>query len=159
MRRPEKWPRTGIPDNPGAWLMTTARNRALDEVRRHKMLRGKHQELARDMDDASAARAEAHEAQMERELDDDVGDDMLRLIFTACHPVLRPGGARRPDAADARRPDDAEIARAFLTPEPTIAQRIVRAKKTLGEAQRPVRGPARRRPRRPASPRCWRSST
>jgi RNA polymerase sigma-70 factor (ECF subfamily) len=137
----EKWPESGVPDNPGAWLMTTAKNRALDEVRRQKMLRGKHQELARDLDEAGAERAEAHEAEMERELDDDVGDDMLRLIFTACHPVLSQearvaltlrmlGGLSTP-----------EIARAFLTPEPTIAQRIVRAKKTLGDAQVPFEVP------------------
>jgi RNA polymerase sigma-70 factor (ECF subfamily) len=137
----EKWPESGVPDNPGAWLMTTAKNRALDEVRRHKTLRGKHQELARDLDEAAAERAQAHEARMERELDDDVGDDMLRLIFTACHPVLSQearvaltlrmlGGLTTP-----------EIARAFLTAEPTIAQRIVRAKKTLADAKVPFEVP------------------
>jgi RNA polymerase sigma factor (sigma-70 family) len=131
----ERWPESGVPDNPGAWLMTTAKNRALDELRRSKLLRRKHEELGRDLDEAGAERAENQAERIERELDDDVGDDMLRLIFTACHPVLSPdarvaltlrmlGGLTTP-----------EIARAFLVPEPTIAQRIVRAKKTLAEAQ------------------------
>ena len=131
----ERWPESGVPDNPGAWLMTTAKNRALDELRRSKLLRRKHEELGRDLDEAGVERAENQAERIERELDDDVGDDMLRLIFTACHPVLSPdarvaltlrmlGGLTTP-----------EIARAFLVPEPTIAQRIVRAKKTLAEAQ------------------------
>ena len=140
----EKWPETGVPDNPGAWLMTTAKNRALDDLRREQMLRGKHKELGRELAEEQEASGAALAARLERELDDDVGDDVLRLIFTACHPVL---------ARDARVAltlrllgglTTAEIARAFLTPEPTIAQRIVRAKKTLAEAKVPVRGPARR---------------
>ena len=124
----ERWPESGVPDNPGAWLTTTAKNRALDELRRSKLLRRKHEELGRDLDEAGVERAENQAERIERELDDDVGDDMLRLIFTACHPVLSPdarvaltlrmlGGLTTP-----------EIARAFLVPEPTIAQRIVRAK-------------------------------
>ena len=137
----EKWPETGVPDNPGAWLMTTAKNRALDDLRRQKMLRGKHQELGRALEEEQESSGAALEARLERELDDDVGDDVLRLIFTACHPVL---------ARDARVAltlrlvgglTTAEIARAFLAPEPTIAQRIVRAKKTLAEEKVPFEVP------------------
>jgi len=86
----ERWPEAGVPDNPGAWLMTTAKNRALDELRRAKLLRRKHEELGRDLDEAGAERAEGEAMRIERDLDDDVGDDLLRLIFTACHPVLSP---------------------------------------------------------------------
>jgi RNA polymerase sigma-70 factor (ECF subfamily) len=137
----EKWPETGVPDNPGAWLMTTAKNRALDDLRRNQMLRGKHKQLGRELEEEQEASGAALAARLERELDDDVGDDVLRLIFTACHPVL---------ARDARVAltlrllgglTTAEIARAFLTPEPTIAQRIVRAKKTLAEAKVPFEVP------------------
>jgi RNA polymerase sigma-70 factor, ECF subfamily len=137
----EKWPETGVPDNPGAWLMTTAKNRALDDLRRRKMLRGKHKELGRDLEAEQQASGDALAARLERELDDDVGDDVLRLIFTACHPVL----AREARVALTLRLigglTTAEIARAFLTPEPTIAQRIVRAKKTLAEAKVPFEVP------------------
>ncbi|HEY4395011.1 MAG TPA: RNA polymerase sigma factor [Polyangia bacterium] len=137
----EKWPETGVPDNPGAWLMTTAKNRALDDLRRRKMLRGKHQELGRDLEAEQEASGDALAARLERELDDDVGDDVLRLIFTSCHPVL----AREARVALTLRLlgglTTAEIARAFLTPEPTIAQRIVRAKKTLAEAKVPFEVP------------------
>jgi RNA polymerase sigma factor (sigma-70 family) len=137
----EKWPETGVPDNPGAWLMTTAKNRALDDLRRRKMLRGKHQELGRELEEEQEASGDALAARLERELDDDVGDDVLRLIFTACHPVL----ARESRVALTLRLlgglTTAEIARAFLTPEPTIAQRIVRAKKTLAEAKVPFEVP------------------
>ena len=133
----ETWPASGIPDNPGAWLMATARNRALDHFRRDKLLARKHEQLG-------------HEAELEQQmaetepgaaLDDDVGDDLLRLMFTACHPVL---------ATEARVAltlrllgglTTAEIARAFLVPEPTVAQRIVRAKRTLAEARVPFEVP------------------
>ena len=133
----EKWPETGVPDNPGAWLMATAKNRAIDELRRGKRLERKHQELGRDMD---AERDDAV-AIAENAVDDDIGDDLLRLIFTSCHPVL---------ATEARVAlslrllcglTTPEIARAFLVPEPTIAQRIVRAKRTLAEAQVPFEVP------------------
>ena len=133
----EKWPDTGVPDNPGAWLMATAKNRAIDELRRGKRLERKHQELGRDMD---AERDDAV-AIAENAVDDDIGDDLLRLIFTSCHPVL---------ATEARVAlslrllcglTTPEIARAFLVPEPTIAQRIVRAKRTLAEAQVPFEVP------------------
>ena len=133
----EKWPDTGVPDNPGAWLMATAKNRAIDELRRGKLLERKHEELGHD---AEADRDDAVTA-VEDAIDDDIGDDLLRLIFTACHPVL---------ATEARVAlslrllcglTTPEIARAFLVPEPTIAQRIVRAKRTLAEAQVPFEVP------------------
>lgn len=132
----ETWPASGIPDNPGAWLMTTAKNRALDHFRRDKLLARKHEELGREIE-IQQETAEPFEAA----LDDDVGDDMLRLIFTACHPVL---------ATEARVAltlrllgglTTVEIARAFLVPEPTVAQRIVRAKRTLAEARVPFEVP------------------
>ena len=128
----QQWPADGIPDNPGAWLMGTAKHRAIDYVRRGQMLARKHGELAYELD---SARPEAPD--LNAALDDDVGDDMVRLIFTACHPVL---------SADARVAltlrmigglSTDEIARAFLVPEPTMAQRIVRAKKTLADKQVP----------------------
>lgn len=128
------WPGQGIPDNPGAWLMATAKNRALDTRRRAKLIERKHEELGREMDE--------HETpDLDAALDDDIGDDLLRLIFTACHPVL---------SAEARVAltlrligglTTEEIARAFLAAEPTIAQRIVRAKRTLTEAQVPFEVP------------------
>jgi RNA polymerase sigma factor (sigma-70 family) len=133
----ERWPESGVPDNPGAWLMATAKNRAIDELRRGKRLERKHEELGHDMD---AEREDAVTA-VENAIDDDIGDDLLRLVFTSCHPVLPTdarvaltlrllGGLTTP-----------EIARAFLVPEPTIAQRIVRAKRTLSEARVPFEVP------------------
>ena len=133
----ERWPETGVPDNPGAWLMATAKNRAIDELRRGKRLERKHEELGRDLDDERDD-AVTH---VENAIDDDIGDDLLRLIFTSCHPLL---------ATEARVAltlrllgglTTAEIARAFLVPEPTIAQRIVRAKRTLSEARVPFEVP------------------
>ena len=130
----ERWPETGIPDNPGAWLMATAKNRAIDELRRRQMLDRKHGELAK-------AEPAPERPDIEAALDDDVGDDLLRLILIACHPIL-PTEAR---AALTLRLlgglTTDEIARAFLTPEPTIAQRIVRAKRTLTEARVPFEVP------------------
>ena len=123
----EQWPSSGIPNNAGAWLMAAAKHRAVDHFRRSKMLDRKHGELGRDL----AERQEAFVRDLEAALDDDVGDDLLRLIFTACHPVL-PAEAR---AALTLRLlgglTTDEIARAFLVSEPTVAQRIVRAKRTL----------------------------
>src|SRR5215470_7105502 len=133
----EQWPETGIPDNPGAWLMATAKHRAIDRLRRSKMLERKHQELGREVE----ARQETAVADLEVAIDDDVGDDLLRLIFTACHPVL----SSEARVALALRLlgglQTEEIARAFLVPEPTVAQRIVRAKRTLSEARVPFEVP------------------
>ena len=133
----EQWPAAGIPRNAGAWLMAAAKNRAIDHLRRGKMLDRKHGELGHDLDYRQQAAAQAIEAA----LDDDVGDDLLRLIFTACHPVL-PADARV--ALTLRLLGGLttdEIARAFLVPEPTIAQRIVRAKRALARAQVPFEVP------------------
>jgi RNA polymerase sigma factor (sigma-70 family) len=125
-----EWPRNGVPANPGAWLMTAAKRRAIDAIRRDKMRERKHEELARELDGATDGAADAIEPAM----NDDLGDELLGLIFTACHPVL---------SADARAAltlrvigglSTDEIARAFLSSEATIAQRIVRAKKTIGKA-------------------------
>src|SRR6202142_3024637 len=132
----ERWPETGIPDTPGAWLMATSKNRAIDHLRRHSMLERKSAAI-----EADTARLPLHTPDIERALDEDVGGDVLRLILVACHPVL---------SADSRAAltlrllgglTTAEIARAFLVPEPTIAQRIVRAKRTLAEARVPFEVP------------------
>jgi RNA polymerase sigma-70 factor, ECF subfamily len=133
----ERWPATGVPDNPGAWLMATAKHRAIDQLRRRTMLDRKHQQLGHELE----AQQEAAMGNLEAALDDHVGDDLLRLMFTACHPVLSTqarvaltlrllGGLTTP-----------EIARAFLVPEATVAQRIVRAKRTLAEARVPFEVP------------------
>ena len=132
----EAWPESGIPDNPGAWLMATAKNRAVDHFRRHKLLERKHEQLGHELE----LQQEMAESDLDAALDD-VGDDLLRLIFTACHPVL-PTEARV--ALTLRLLGGLttdEIARAFLVPEPTIAQRIVRAKRTLAEAHVPFEVP------------------
>jgi RNA polymerase sigma factor (sigma-70 family) len=125
----EHWPATGIPENPGAWLMATAKRRALDQLRRGRTLARKHEMLAVDMEQEQQAMPDWDTA-----LDDDIGDELLRLIFTACHPLL----SREARAALALRMicglTTEEIARAFLLPEPTIAQRIVRAKRSLSES-------------------------
>src|SRR5678815_1427794 len=133
----ERWPEDGVPDNPGAWLMATARHRAIDRLRRSKLIQGKHDELA------YALEHQQHDAdaKVETSLDDPIGDDLLRLMFTACHPLL----ATEAQVALTLRLlgglATGEIARAFLVPEPTIAQRIVRAKRTLAEAQVPFEVP------------------
>jgi RNA polymerase sigma factor (sigma-70 family) len=125
----EHWPATGVPEKPGAWLMATAKRRALDHLRRGRMLERRHEMVARDMEQEQQAMPDWDSA-----LDDDIGDELLRLIFTACHPRL----SREARAALALRMvcglTTEEIARAFLVPETTIAQRIVRAKKTLSES-------------------------
>jgi RNA polymerase sigma-70 factor (ECF subfamily) len=127
----ERWPEAGVPDNPGAWLMSAAKNRAIDLMRRDRRVEQKHDELGKTLELTRPDEA----ASIEEQIDDDVGDDLLRLIFTACHPVL-PAEARV--ALTLRLLgglSTEEIARAFVLPEPTIAQRIVRAKRTLAEAQ------------------------
>jgi RNA polymerase sigma factor (sigma-70 family) len=125
----EHWPATGVPQKPGAWLMATAKRRALDHLRRGQMLARKHEMLASDMEQEQQDMPDWDLA-----LDDDIGDELLRLIFTACHPLL----SREARAALALRMicglTTEEIARAFLQPEATIAQRIVRAKRTLSES-------------------------
>jgi RNA polymerase sigma factor (sigma-70 family) len=125
----EHWPASGIPDKPGAWLMATAKRRALDHLRRHRMLARKHEMIARDLEQEQQAMPD-----LDAGLDDDIGDELLRLIFTACHPLL----SREARAALALRMicglTTEEIARAFLLPEATIGQRIVRAKRTLSES-------------------------
>jgi RNA polymerase sigma factor (sigma-70 family) len=127
----ERWPVSGVPDNPAAWLMATARHRAIDRIRRDKMLERKHGQLTYELE----AQQERAVPDLDAALDDHVGDDLLRLVFTTCHPML---------ATEARVAltlrllgglTTAEIARAFLVPEPTIAQRIVRAKRMLSEAR------------------------
>jgi RNA polymerase sigma factor (sigma-70 family) len=138
----ERWPESGVPENPGAWLMTTAKHRAIDELRRDKLLVGKHEELARDVAAGQEERSADLEARLERDLDEEnLGDDLLRLIFTACHPVLSPEARVAMTLRLLGGLTTCEIARAFLVPEPTIAQRIVRAKKTLGEAHVPFEVP------------------
>src|SRR3989454_858271 len=129
----ERWPGSGVPDNPGAWLMATAKHRAMDHFRRNKLLERKHEELGREL--------ESQQESAVANFDADFGDDLLRLVFISCHPVL---------ATEARVAltlrllgglTTQEIARAFLVPEPTIAQRIVRAKRTLAEARVPFEVP------------------
>jgi RNA polymerase sigma factor (sigma-70 family) len=135
----ERWPESGIPDNPGAWLMAAAKHRAIDTFRRKKLLERKHEELGREVD----ARQEAAVASLESAIDDHVGDDLLRLVFVACHPVL---SAEARVALTLRLLGGLtidEIARAFLVPEPTIAQRIVRAKRTLAEKRVPFELPSK----------------
>ncbi|XFC37482.1 RNA polymerase sigma factor [Stenotrophomonas indicatrix] len=132
----ERWPVQGIPDNPGAWLMTTARNRAIDVLRQHQRVAQQHAQWGEELHPAALPAPDDSQA-----LEDDIGDDLLRLMFVACHPVL---------PADARVAltlrllgglTTIEIARAFLQPEPTIAQRIVRAKRTLAQKQVPYEVP------------------
>jgi RNA polymerase sigma-70 factor, ECF subfamily len=138
----EKWPATGIPDNPGAWLMATAKNRAIDRLRRAKLFERKQAELGRDLDEQQETAVEALDAA----LDDDIGDDLLRLVFTACHPLLSTEAQVALTLRLLGGLTTEEIARAFLVSEPTVAQRIVRAKRTLTEAGVPFevpRGPDR----------------
>ncbi|MFC5474904.1 RNA polymerase sigma factor [Paraherbaspirillum soli] len=137
----ERWPESGIPDNPGAWLMAAAKHRAIDRLRHSKLLESKHQELGRELEVQQELAAADFEAAIDNAIDDDIGDDLLRLVFTACHPVL-PSEARV--ALTLRLLGGLttdEIARAFLIPEPTVAQRIVRAKRTLSEAKVPFEVP------------------
>ena len=126
----EKWPKEGIPDKPGAWLMAAAKYRATDLFRRNKLLERKHEELGREIE----ADRERAVADLDDAIDDDIGDDLLRLIFTACHPVLSTEARVALTLRLLGGLKTEEIARAFLVPEPTIAQRIVRAKRTLAAA-------------------------
>ena len=133
----EKWPETGVPDNPGAWLMATAKHRAIDLLRRHTVLERKHEMLGHELD----AQQESAIRDLDAALDDEIGDDLLRLVFTACHPVLSTDAQVALTLRLLGGLTTDEIARAFLVPEPTIAQRIVRAKKTLAEAKVPFEVP------------------
>ncbi len=137
----ERWPGSGVPDNPGAWLMATAKHRAMDHFRRNKLLERKHEELGRELESQQESAVANFDAAFDSANDADFGDDLLRLVFISCHPVL---------ATEARVAltlrllggiTTQEIARAFLVPEPTIAQRIVRAKRTLAEAHVPFEVP------------------
>jgi RNA polymerase sigma-70 factor (ECF subfamily) len=133
----ERWPETGVPDNPGAWLMATAKNRAIDRLRRRKRLERKHDELGRELE----ATRELAVADFEAAIDDDIGDDLLRLMFTASHPVLTTEARVALTLRLLGGLTTEEIARAFLLPEPTVAQRIVRAKRRLAEAGVPFEVP------------------
>src|SRR5437879_6924464 len=133
----ERWPESGVPDNPGAWLMATAKHRAIDLLRRGKLLERKHVELGHEL----RAGEESPERALDAALDDHVGDDLLRLIFTTCHPVLSTEARVALTLRLLGGLTTDEIARAFLAPEATIAQRIVRAKRTLREARVPFAVP------------------
>ncbi len=142
----EHWPQEGVPDKPGAWLMTTAKHRALDRLRQQRMQERHHEALAQDLE----ARQDHVVPDLTETLDerraDDIGDDLLRLIFTACHPLLSPEARAALTLRLLGGLSTAEIARAYLCPEPTVAQRISRAKRTLSEAGVPFElpGPAER---------------
>jgi RNA polymerase sigma factor (sigma-70 family) len=135
----EEWPVSGIPDNPGAWLMAAARNRAIDQLRRRRMLETKHALLGHELEMEQQFSADAVQTQAQ----DEIGDDLLRLIFIACHPLLSTEARTALTLKLIGGLTTAEIARAFLVPEPTIAQRIVRAKRALNTAQVPFELPPR----------------
>ena len=133
----EQWPESGIPDNPGAWLMAAAKHRAIDLWRRNRRLERKHEELGREL----AAKQEMAVADFDAAIDDDIGDDLLRLVFVSCHPVLSTEARVALTLRLLGGLTTEEIARAFLVPEPTVAQRIVRAKRTLSESRVPFEVP------------------
>ena len=133
----DQWPKSGIPDNPGAWIMATAKHRAIDIFRRNKLLERKHEELGRELQ----AQQEMAVPNFDAALDDDIGDDLLRLVFVSCHPVLSTEARVALTLRLLGGLTTQEIARAFLVPEPTVAQRIVRAKRTLTEARVPFEVP------------------
>ena len=132
----ERWPESGVPDNPGAWLMATAKRRAIDELRRGKLHLRKQDSLGYELDVRKVSVTD-----LEAAIDDDIGDDLLRLVFTACHPVLSTEARVALTLRLLGGLTTDEIARAFLVPEPTVAQRIVRAKRTLTEQQIPFEVP------------------
>jgi RNA polymerase sigma-70 factor (ECF subfamily) len=132
----ERWPETGIPDRPGAWLMAAARNRAIDHLRQRRMVERKHGALEEEASDEAPTAPD-----LEAAIDEDVGDDLLRLVLVACHPVLSTEARVALTLRLLGGLTTEEIARAFLVPEPTIAQRIVRAKRTLAEARVPFEVP------------------
>ena len=130
----EKWPGSGVPDNPGAWLMAAAKNRALDHFRHNKLIEAKHEEIGREAE-------EGFTPDFDAALEHDIGDDLLRLVFTACHPVISTEARAALTLRLLCGLTTDEIARAFLVPEATVAQRIVRAKRTLAEARVPFEVP------------------
>jgi RNA polymerase sigma-70 factor (ECF subfamily) len=133
----EQWPQSGIPDKPGAWLMAAAKRRAIDRFRRAKLIDRKHTELEHEL----AVDGEGRMPDLDAALDDDIGDDLLRLVFTSCHPLLGPDAQVALTLRLIGGLTTEEIARAYLVPEATIAQRIVRAKKTLAEKRVPFEVP------------------
>lgn len=133
----EQWPASGVPEKPGAWLMAIAKNRAIDRFRRNKLRERKHEELGREL----KTQQDAAVTEFELAGDDDIGDDLLRLVFISCHPVLSTEARVALTLRLLGGLTTQEISRAFLTPEPTIAQRIVRAKRTLSEARVPFEVP------------------
>ncbi|MFL5348126.1 MAG: RNA polymerase sigma factor [Hyalangium sp.] len=133
----ERWPESGIPNNPGAWLMATAKHRAIDELRHGQLLQRKHEELGHELE----AQQERLTKDLDAAIDEDMGDDLLRLVFIACHPVLSTEAQVALTLRLLGGLTTGEIARAFLVPEPTVAQRIVRAKRTLAEAHVPFEVP------------------
>src|SRR6202521_6135277 len=135
----EQWPRSGIPDNPGAWLMATAKHRAIDHLRRERMLARKHEVLGHELQ----MEQQTNGGKLEASADDEIGDDLLRLVFIACHPLLSTEARTALTLRLLAGLTTQEIARAFLVPEPTIAQRIVRAKRTLSDAHVPFEIPRR----------------
>jgi RNA polymerase sigma factor (sigma-70 family) len=137
----EQWPGSGVPDNPGAWLMATAKHRALDHFRRRKLLERKHEELGRELNSQQESAVANFEAEFDAANEQNFGDDLLRLLFISCHPVLSTEARVALTLRLLGGLTTQEIARAFLLPEPTIAQRIVRAKRTLAEARVPFEVP------------------
>jgi RNA polymerase sigma factor (sigma-70 family) len=137
----EKWPRDGVPDKPAAWLMATAKNRALDHIRHAKLADQKHEEIGHDLEAQEALIVPDFVDALDAAREDEIGDDMLRLVFTACHPVLAPEARVALVLKLLAGLTTHEIARAYLVPEPTIAQRIVRAKRTLADAHVPFELP------------------
>jgi RNA polymerase sigma factor (sigma-70 family) len=133
----EQWPESGVPRNPGAWLMAASKHRAIDLLRRSTRLERKHEELGREI----GAQREMDEADLDAAIDDDIGDDLLRLMFVSCHPVLSTEGRVALTLRLLGGLTTDEIARAFLVPHATVAQRIVRAKRTLAEARVPFEVP------------------
>jgi RNA polymerase sigma factor (sigma-70 family) len=137
----QQWPKTGVPDNPGAWLMAAAKHRAIDYFRRAQLLDRKHEELGREVQATEILASRLHMETLDAAFDDDIGDDLLRLLFIACHPVLSMEARAALTLRLLGGLTTEEIARAFLVPESTIAQRIVRAKRTLAEKRVPFEVP------------------